>query len=168
MLVESLKCLSTALVLLFVSAVITQLAGCADSPKANSNSQAPITILTENTLNRWISSSHFEPCGDPVKWMEVRVLWAVSEDSSRVVSADKIHDEILKYEREGWTGYWVSNSRTQAVHRAQKLFAEQGCDLLIIGDIISTQSTTFAGQYPRRDSKDVLLIRWERDDLRVN
>lgn len=165
MLVEWLNRRNTVMVLLFMLSTITQLAGCAGSPDAGNSSGGPVTTLTETNLNDW-SSSQLKACGDPVEWTDVRILWTVNEDSSRKVSANKIHNEIQTYEREGWTGYWVSSSRARAVIKAQKAFAAQGCDLLIIGDIISIPKKGYIDHYPSGGSTDVLLVRWERDDLR--
>ena len=152
---------------LFLSLTAWLLAACTAAPDAGSSRHEGITLLVDFDLSRRIYSSQVEPCGEPVAWRDVRVLWADGSNDPGQQAADGAAADMPRSGE--WVAYWFTGSHVQATRKAQRAFAAKGCDLLLIGGIRSlsrrsTSGTNTSAQIPATGgSTDVLLIRWGRN-----
>ena len=107
--------------------------GCAVSDPAsfsNSNYNPNITLAFSSDPNLSVSSSNALPCGDPVGWTDVQIVWIEPEADLD----EKLTQAVGRYslQPDEWLDYWFSGPHTRAVRKARQDFARKGCNLLVI------------------------------------
>jgi len=170
--IRDLQCKNVLHVCLAGSMAVGLVAGCAASDPIRP------TVLPTNYLNPYQSISFvFKsepgeafntftaiPCGDPITWKDVQVIWIDPEVNLEEELTERVGDYILQNDE--WAGYLFSGTRTQYIVKAQRVFASMGCNLFVIQGVNEIPRMVRWAGFSKVE--DVIPVRWGSDAESIN
>ena len=133
---RDLNCKNILRVCLVSAMAVGLVTGCAASNSTSStnypNPKQSINLYFEYDRGKYhyYDSIYAIPCGDPIAYTDVQFVLIDPEANLEEELTENVGDYTLQ--NDVWVNYSFSGTRTQAIRKAKRAFAQKGCNLLVM------------------------------------
>ncbi len=139
---RDLKCKNILRACLISAMAVGLVTGCAASNSTSStnypNPKQSITFVFKSDKWETFDSFYAIPCGDPIAYTDVQLVLIDPEVNLEEELTESVGDYTLQIDV--WAYYLFTGTRTQAILKAKRAFAQKGCNLLVMEGVDGTPS----------------------------